>query len=617
MKRIILLIVALALALAVAVAASQSPRPVSADAPDTAFSAERAMVDVEAIAQRPHPTGSEENARVRAYLFERMGELGLNPSSQTAPLSERAAGRLERWGDPRAHERELVNLVGVLPGQDRDGPAVLLMAHHDTTWDSPGAADDSAGVGAILETVRAIRARGEARRDLIVLFTDAEEIGLEGMRAFLNEHPLASRVGMVVNLEARGGGGRATMFETGPGNAETVRAFAQAMGGVNGGANSDSLSVLVYENMPNGTDYTLARERGIAGVNFAFIGRPGQYHSPASTPQALDQGSVQHIGEMALEAADHFIRADALPMATRNVVYSDLLGLVFIRYAPEVGWLVLAVAGGLLFVAAWRGRRAGAATFAGMSKGALGGVWLIAAGVVAATAMRGLAGPALGRAGSMDFYYTLLDRLPWIEAGAALGLLALTLILFGAGLRRRLVTAGGLLLATVLALTLHQFSVVIVSLGLVAVGGAVFSGWMTASRLSAWLGLIVLMLALAVVVQFFAPTAAFLFAWPVLSAATAAVVGSALDPRLERHISLWPTVIVGAVMGGWLLTVGHSAFLGVGMEMPGVLALVALMLAMLIRPLAPTSRRGLEILAVLAAVALLVGAVVSAASRII
>ena len=76
-------------------------------------------------------------------------------------------------------------------------------------------ASDVVALGAL----RAIKARGPADRGLIVLLTDAEELNLDGARTFFSEHPLRHRVGAVVNLEARGGGGRALMFETGPGNA--------------------------------------------------------------------------------------------------------------------------------------------------------------------------------------------------------------------------------------------------------------------------------------------------------------------------------------------------------------------------------------------------------------
>src|SRR5690606_41744050 len=116
-------------------------------------------------------------------------------------------------------------------------------------------------------------------------------------------------VGAVVNLEARGGGGRAMMFETGPGNAETIDLYARATRAATGGPSSNALAVFVYRLMPNGTDFTIPARRGVAGINLAFIGRPALYHSPEATPEALDQGSVQHIGSQALETADALLRA--------------------------------------------------------------------------------------------------------------------------------------------------------------------------------------------------------------------------------------------------------------------------------------------------------------------
>ncbi|MEY4241315.1 MAG: hypothetical protein RJA14_1011, partial [Pseudomonadota bacterium] len=323
--RVLWLVGSLALALLIAVLTLQVPAPAGAGAPATDFSTERAMVDIREIAQRPHPVGSADHARVRAVLLQRMAELGLQTSTQAGALSPKAAQRLEREGGS-AHGIELTNLVGVLPGRDPRLPAVALMAHYDTVPDSAGAADDTTGVAAILEAVRAIRARGPADRTLVVILTDGEELNLDGARAFWGGHPLRDRIGAVVNLEARGGGGRAMMFETGTGNAETIALFASAGARATGGVSSNSLAVFVYEAMPNGTDFTIPKARGVQGINLAFIGRPEQYHASVSTPDALDQGSVQHIGSQALETADALLRAPALPAATANVVYADLFG---------------------------------------------------------------------------------------------------------------------------------------------------------------------------------------------------------------------------------------------------------------------------------------------------
>ncbi|KAK0341489.1 hypothetical protein LTR94_026158 [Friedmanniomyces endolithicus] len=374
--RLVVLALSLILAFGVAVLTTQTPSPRPASSAQTDFSAERAMADVRRIARAPHPVGSREHLVVQSYLVERMTSLGLAPLIQSGVLSPAAAQRV----DGAELALPVANIVGVLPGADPALPAVALMAHYDSVPGSPAAADDASGVAAILEAVRAIKARGGAQRSLIVLLTDAEELNLDGARTFFSEHPLRDRIGAVVNLEARGGGGRAMMFETGPGNAETIDLYAETMRKADGGASSNALAVFVYRSMPNGTDFTIAANRGVAGVNLAFIGRPSQYHSPSSTPEALDQGSLQHMGSQALEVADALVRAEALPKATTNAVYADVFGLGVIRHQAATGWVLLLIAGLLTAVAAWGGCHAGALNWRQGWKGFCGGVWLLSAG---------------------------------------------------------------------------------------------------------------------------------------------------------------------------------------------------------------------------------------------
>jgi hypothetical protein len=84
------------------------------------------------------------------------------------------------------------NVVATLPGTDPTG-RVLLAAHYDTTFGSPGAADDKAAVAAVLETVRALVSGEAPRNDVVVLLTDGEEPGMLGA-ALLSVDPLMSAV---------------------------------------------------------------------------------------------------------------------------------------------------------------------------------------------------------------------------------------------------------------------------------------------------------------------------------------------------------------------------------------------------------------------------------------
>jgi hypothetical protein len=583
----------LLVALLIGVWALQVPSPRGTDTPAIRFSAARAMTDVRVVGARPHPVGSADHQRVRDYLFGRMAALGLNPALQAGALSPQAVASLTRWGgDPAAAGNQAVNIVGVLPGRDPGAAAVVLMAHYDSAWGSPGAADDGAGIAAVLEAVRAIKARGPADRGLIVLFTDSEELNLDGARIFFSEHPLRDRVGAVVNLEARGGGGRAMMFETGRGDAETIRLFAGAARRADGGATSTSLSVFVYENMPNGTDFTISRNRGIGGVNLAFIGRPSQYHSPTATPDNLDQGALQHIGSQALEAADAMLRAEALPIAGENAVYGDYLGRVFIVHSTGLGWVLLGLTAGLGAFAAWGARHATRLEAADVGRGMLSGLWILSMGVVVAQGVRVLAGPMSARAESADVYYTLLRRLPWIEAGAALAVLAVALAALAgrAALGPRLLS-GVVIAAVGLALALGGFDPAVLGAGGVAIALSVWSQAAPRTVWGGWLGLIALVFVLGCVVQGAAPEAAPILIWSGLLAAGAAAGCALVGARLESPRSLAPAAVATVLGGAWIVTLAHPVFLGVGMDIPGVLSLMALLTLLLARPLAPASGR--------------------------
>ncbi len=585
----------LAVALLIGVWALQVPAPRGPETPADAFSAARAMTDVRQIAIRPHPVGSADHARVQAHVFNRMTTLGLNPVLQSGALSPEAINRLNRWGgDPGAVDNHAVNVVGVLPGRNPALPAVLMMAHYDSSWDSPGAADDASGVAAVLEAVRAIQARGASDRTLVVLITDAEELNLDGARIFFSEHPLRDRVGAVVNLEARGGGGRAFMFETGRGNEQTIDVYAQAARRADGGPASSSLAVFVYETMPNGTDFTIPRDRGVGGMNFAFIGRPSQYHSPTSTPDNLDQGALQHIGSQALEATDALLRGPALPAAGRNSVYSDILGLGVISHAPGVGWILLGLTAALGGFAAWGARHATGLTAADVGRGILSGIWVLAMGIVVAQGVRVLAGPLSSRADSADVYYTLLRRLPWMEAGTGLAMASVALALLAGreALGPRLL-AGVVVLALAASVILGGFDPVVLGVGVLALGLSLWPQSAPKTVWGGWLGLIALVFLLGCMAQTAAPEAALILIWPGLLAAVAAAAAVLIGARLEAQRALVPAAFATAIGGAWILTLSHQVFLGVGMDLPGALALMAVLVLLFLRPLAPRAGRTL------------------------
>lgn len=529
MKKTILALGILLGALLLAFLASQPPAPRGLDAPAADFSAERAMADVRQIARAPHPTGSAESVRVQRYLAARMRELGMTVETQVSPLPADSVPRLRKWGDTNAAAAQVVNVIGILPGRDPRQPALLLMAHHDSVWGSPGAADDAAGVAASLEIVRAIRAQGQPLRDVVILATDAEEVGLDGAETFFGSNPLARRIGAVVNMEARGGGGRASMFETGRGNGAMMEVYRSAVAR----PSSNSLSVLVYDLMPNDTDFTIPKEMGLPGFNFAFIGEAWQYHSPLATPEALERGALQDLGAQALGVASALAFAPQLPGKSGDAVFSDVLGLFVIAYQPAVGWAVLAAAAALLAFAFVRARRAEAIGQSSLAAGFGAALALpVAAGLIL------YLGNLLSGSGANPNYYDRLAALPRLELQALC--LGLAVLLLMASLRLKL--------------------------------------W------AGWFGLALIVLILATAAQVAAPTAGTVFAWPLLLFAIGAAGAAAIDPRLERAPALILIGIVAIIGAGHLLYLAHFTFLGVGAPMPHVLAVYAPLIALFVWP---------------------------------
>jgi hypothetical protein len=312
------------------------PAAVSANAPPLEFSSGRAMHQLAAIAQKPHPIGSFEHSAVRDYIVNELTTQGLKPEVQTT-----TAVNSEENGHIRAGTVE--NIVAQLPGTANTG-AVLLVGHYDSVSNGPGASDDGAAVVAMLETLRALKAAAPLKNDVIFLFTDGEEAGQLGAYGFVAEHPLAKDVGLVLNFEARGNTGPVIMFETSPRNGWLISEFAKAIPY----PVSHSLAYEIYRLLPNDTDFTVFKKARMSGLNFAFIKGLTRYHTPLDNLSEIDERSLQHEGSTLLALTRHFGDLTLRDPKETNAVYFDVVGLGLIHYS-SVLVLPLTIAIVLLF----------------------------------------------------------------------------------------------------------------------------------------------------------------------------------------------------------------------------------------------------------------------------
>src|SRR5437764_1009167 len=345
----------------VSVSLVQPPRAVSEDAPASEFSSARALKHVRAVAQRPHPTGSEEIERVRRYIIGELGALGVSAEVQTAEVVP--AQGAEGWPVPAARVQ---NIVARVPGTS-NSRALMLAAHYDSVPTGPGASDDAAGVAALLETLRALKSGPPLKNDLIVIFSDAEELGLVGAHAFADEHPWMKDVGLVLNFEARGSSGPSLMFETSEGNGALIRELASA----SPHAVANSLMYAVYKRLPNDTDMTVYKRASAAGLNFAYADRITSYHTALDRAHELEHRCLHHHGSQPLALARRFRNPALGHLKSRDAVYFNALGPIFVRYSAA--WVVpVTIFLCVIFIAVvLAGLKKRRLTLAGMASGVL------------------------------------------------------------------------------------------------------------------------------------------------------------------------------------------------------------------------------------------------------
>ena len=322
------------------------------------FSAERVVNDIEVISKEHHSVAHpEERAKVREYLVERLEGLGADTvqifryDSLVGPQNKHVVYTFDAY--------DVLAEFPPLQASD-DTTYMMFVAHYDSRYSQPvlkdtvwsyGAADDGYGVGVTLETVsQALKFRDQWKQGIKVLFTDAEEVGMMGMKAIWeNDRQVFDNVGFMINIEARGPWGPALLFEACPGNEKVMELYDDAAKY----PYTYSLTTVVYSFMPNFTDFTIVKD-SIPGLNFSTIADVNHYHTDLDNFSNVSAKSIQHYGAQILPITKTYLTGEQY--ADKNSLRADsdatnftipLLG--FFNFS-KTGYLIINIAIFLLFL---------------------------------------------------------------------------------------------------------------------------------------------------------------------------------------------------------------------------------------------------------------------------
>ncbi len=253
--------------------------------------------------------GSPGHAEARRYLCARMADLRLEPYGGAPNYLL----RYEHGG------QEFFNLVGVLPGMDRQARPILLGAHYDSVIDAPCADDNAAAVAITLSMVAQLR-EAQPARDVLVAFFDAEEppyflSQAMGSVRFVLDQMDARGVGFALIQDLTGheidvpflptaiAGAllpriKKLLFMTG---AESHPALPEL---VNGCLPGDGVSLVATLNEYVGdmSDHHIFRALGLPYLFFS-CGRWEHYHQRSDTPEKLAYGKMAAIATFLAKVA--------------------------------------------------------------------------------------------------------------------------------------------------------------------------------------------------------------------------------------------------------------------------------------------------------------------------
>jgi hypothetical protein len=331
------------------------------------------------------------------------------------------------------------------------GKALLVIAHYDSVPDSPGAIDNAASVGVLLELARVLH-KSPPPQPVILAFTAAEEVGLVGGEALAAE--LADRVSFAIALDLIGGDGELVVngASTLIGTSE-LRWLADAAdrAGVELGFPYVHRAVSRAWPQAERSDHGPFTRRGTRAVHFYHRGHDGEwidraYHTGRDVPARVQRGAIDDVGRLLLGLAMSPVPAHTgdgfvVPFVRGVIVPRwSAVALCVVLVLVVVGSLLTSRAGLFAYLARSRDDTRGAGLLAGVA------CYVIAVGVAFAIErltsdapgrwlhdpLRALAGTACVIAGAFGLATRAVSRFaPWRGESRYLAIAALVPLAIG------------------------------------------------------------------------------------------------------------------------------------------------------------------------------------------
>lgn len=239
--------------------------------------------------------GTEGNAKARAYIISRFEEIGVAPfgDSYSHPFSFKRRNGAEIQG---------TNVLAMMPGETDS--VIVISAHYDHLGvrDSliyNGTDDDASGTAAVLALADYFSQGITPKHTLVFATFDAEEGGLRGARAFVEDSVFLQKVVLNVNMDMISQNDKNEIYAAGTHHYPFLKPILETV-------ETGDLNLLFGHDTPDlgYDDWTSASDHGPfhqKGIPFVYFGVEDHEHYHKATdefetiPQEFYKKSVQLI----------------------------------------------------------------------------------------------------------------------------------------------------------------------------------------------------------------------------------------------------------------------------------------------------------------------------------
>lgn len=245
-------------------------------------------------------TGTVENRKAAGYIstkFEKIGLKSFNENYEYPFTFRTGRERKEATG---------YNLIGYIEGNKKD-EYIIFSAHYDHLGVKGGriyngADDNASGISALLALAKYFSENKPDHSFIFVAF-DAEEVGLEGAKAFVNYPPIdLGKIKLNINMDMVSYNRNHEIFAAGTSHYPHLKPLLEKVA-----SGSDIHLRFGHDNPDDGTqDWTYSSDHGAfhrKGIPFIYFGVEDHehYHQPSDELKNIDPEFFHQVVEMILE----------------------------------------------------------------------------------------------------------------------------------------------------------------------------------------------------------------------------------------------------------------------------------------------------------------------------